>query len=315
MSTPSTASALPPLNFHNSYEYPHRHPHHHQHPHHLLPVRHTHIPSQLQYQPPALPPTTTNTTTPTSSASSSCSSTLSAMASRSQPVSRKIPKRSVDWDEFFKNGPPKEIIVIDDSPPPQPASSSGSRQQHTPSSHAAPMGGHHYPSANGPRHTDKKRKVQTSQYDSVYPDHAYSSTQTPNAYGSPATVSAHSSTVSVNGNPSTAGTSLGSAGIGTAGPSHPPPTAVIAVPIGQKRKRVTRASQAAAANINLDAFASYHPPPRPPIKAKDVYVMQVQDVSNHFGALNLHLPVLHFRASFRCLIFDVAFYVASCGLC
>lgn len=56
------------------------------------------------------------------------------------------------------------------------------------------------------------------------------------------------------------------------------------VPIGQKRKRVTRASQAAAANINLDAFASYHPPPRPPIKAKDVYVMQVQDVSDHFGA-------------------------------
>lgn len=288
MSTPSTASALPPLNFHNSYEYPHRHPHHHQHPHHLLPARHTHIPSQLQYQPPALPTTTTNTTTPTSSASSSCSSTLSAMASRSQPVSRKIPKRSVDWDEYFKNGPPKEIIVIDDSPPPQPASSNGSRQQHTPSSRAAPMGGH-YPLANGPgshipRHTDKKRRVHTSQYEPVYPDHSYSSTQTPHAYGSPTTVSAHSSTVSVNGNQSTAGTSLGSAGIGNAGPSHPPPTAAVAVPIGQKRKRVTRASQAAAANINLDAFASYHPPPRPPIKAKDVYVMQVQDVSNHFGA-------------------------------
>lgn len=290
MSTPSTASVLPPLNFHNSYEYPHRHPHHHQHPHHLLPVRHTHIPSQLQYQPPVLP-TTTNATTPTSSVSSSCSSTLSAMASRSQPVSRKIPKRSVDWDEYFKNGPPKEIIVIDDSPPPQPAPPSG-RQQHTPSSRIAPMSGHHYPPANGPgshipRHADKKRKVQTSQYEPVYPDHhhhhSYSSTQTPNAYGSPATVSAHSSTASVNGNPSTAGTSLGSAGIGTAGPSHPPPAAIIAVPVGQKRKRVTRASQAAAANINLDAFASYHPPPRPPIKAKDVYVMQVQDVGNHLG--------------------------------
>lgn len=209
------------------------------------------------------------------------------MASRSQPASRKIPKRSVDWDEYFKNGPPKEIIIIDDSPPPQSATSSSSRQQHTPSSRIAPVGGHHYPPTNGPgshipRHTDKKRKVQTSQYESVYPDHAYSSTQTPNAYGSPATVSAHSSTVSVNGNTSTAGTSLGSAGIGTAGPSHPPPAAVVAVPIGQKRKRVTRASHAAAANINLDAFASYHPPPRPPIKAKDVYVMQVQDVSNHF---------------------------------
>lgn len=242
------------------------------------------------------------------------------MASRSQPASRKIPKRSVDWDEYFKNGPPKEIIVIDDSPPPQSAPSSGSRQQHTPSSRIAPMSGHHYPPTNGPgshipRHTDKKRKVQT-QYEPVYPDHAYSSTQTPNAYDSPATVSAHSSTVSVNGNTSTAGTSLGSAGIGTAGPSHPPPVTVVAVPIGQKRKRVTRASHAAAANINLDAFASYHPPPRPPIKAKDVYVMQVQDVSSHFGTSKSSLSscVAFLEAvsrrvfNFLMFLFYVAFY-------
>lgn len=291
MSTPSTASALPPLNFHSSYDFSHRHPHHHQHPHHLLPVRHTHLPSPLQYQP------ATNATTPTSSissASSSCSSNLSAMAaSRSQPVSRKNPKRTVDWDEFFKNGPPKEIIIIDDSPPPQPAHSSGSRQRLNSSSRGAPTGGHYPtsgPGAHIPRHADKKRKVQTSQYEPVYPDHhSYSSTQTPYAYGSPTTVSAHSSTVSINGNPSTAGTSLGSAGVGTAGPSHPPPAAAAAVPVGPKRKRVTRASQAAAANANLDAFASYHPPPRPPIKAKDVYVMQVQDVSNHFKAFTSSL--------------------------
>lgn len=89
--------------------------------------------------------------------------------------------------------------------------------------------------------------------------------------------------MSINGNPSTAGTSLGSTGIGTAGPSHAPQVAA-AAPVGQKKKRVTRASQAAAANTNLDAYASYHPPPQPPIKAKDVYVMQVPDVSKYFNA-------------------------------
>lgn len=201
------------------------------------------------------------------------------MASRSQPASRKNPKRPVDWDEYFKNGPPKEIIVIDDSPPPQPAPSGGSRQQPSTVSRTAHMTGH-YNLANGSGgqilHTDKKRK--TTQYDPGYPDHhSYSSTQTPHAYGSPTTLSTHSSTVSINGNSSTAATSLGSTGIGTAGPSYAPQAAAAAT-VGPKRKRVTRASHAAAANTNLDAFASYHPPPKPPIKAKDVYVMQVQDV-------------------------------------
>ncbi|KAH0610522.1 uncharacterized protein H6S33_012049 [Morchella sextelata] len=290
MSTPSTASALPPLNFNNTYDYNHhRHPHQHQHPHHILPVRHAPLPSPLQYQPPVAPASTTataNSATPTSSvsASSDCSSTLSAMASRSQPASRKNPKRPVDWDEYFKNGPPKEIIVIDDSPPPQPAPSGGSRQQPSTVSRTAHMTGHYnLPNGSGGQilHTDKKRK--TTQYDTGYPDHhSYSSTQTPHAYGSPTTLSTHSSTVSINGNSSTAATSLGSTGIGTAGPSYAPQAAAAAT-AGPKRKRVTRASHAAAANTNLDAFASYHPPPKPPIKAKDVYVMQVQDNDRNLG--------------------------------
>ncbi|KAK9711916.1 serine threonine protein kinase CMGC group [Basidiobolus ranarum] len=30
-------------------------------------------------------------------------------------------KRTVDWSEFYKNGPPQEVIVIEDSPPPPPS--------------------------------------------------------------------------------------------------------------------------------------------------------------------------------------------------
>jgi dual-specificity kinase len=130
-----------------------------------------------------------------------------------------------------------------------------------------------------PRHADKKRKVQSTQYEPVYGNNnqSYSSTQTPHlngTYGSPTTVSAHSSTASVNG--TTAGTSLGS---NVSVKDYA--TAAVAVANGQKRKRVTRASQAAAAAANtLDAFASYHPPPKPPIKAKEVYVQPIQDVSS-----------------------------------
>ncbi|KAI5843176.1 kinase-like domain-containing protein [Tricharina praecox] len=148
-----------------------------------------------------------------------------------------------------------------------------------------------------PRHADKKRKVQSTQsaqsvkYEPVYgsqPEgHAYSATQTPhlNGYASPTTLSAHSSASSVNG--TTAGTSLGSvssikdytaSAAAAAASSNAAAAAAAVAANGQKRKRVTRASQAAAAAANtLDAFASYHPPPKPPIKAKDVYVQPIQD--------------------------------------
>jgi dual-specificity kinase len=123
-----------------------------------------------------------------------------------------------------------------------------------------------------PRHADKRRKIQPSSYDAGY-GAAYSSTHTPHLYGhgSPTTVSANSSTASLLG--TTAGTSLGS------NPSLRENGSSTATN-GTKRKRVTRASQAAAAAANtIDAFASYHPPPHPPIKAKDVYVQPVRDVS------------------------------------
>ncbi|KAF8534073.1 kinase-like domain-containing protein [Trichophaea hybrida] len=204
-------------------------------------------------------------------------------ASASSSAPRRNRRRTPDWDDFYRNGVPKEVIVIDDSPSPPPTSTTSSRRQQPVTASSRQVNGVTQYSVGGgsgtttqPRHTDKKRKVQSTQYEPVYGNHnqSYSSTQTPHlngTYGSPTTVSAHSSTASVNG--TTAGTSLGS---NVSVKDYA--TATVAVANGQKRKRVTRASQAAAAAANtLDAFASYHPPPKPPIKAKEVYVQPIHD--------------------------------------
>ena len=54
--------------------------------------------------------------------------------------------------------------------------------------------------------------------------------------------------------------------------------------VGQKRKRITRqttADEKKRKEIEAvgDAYSFYVPPPKPPIKAKDVYVQPVKDVS------------------------------------
>lgn len=232
----------------------------------------------------------------------------SQAASTSSSATRRSRRRTPDWQEFYRNGPPKEIIVIDDSPSPLPSvPSCGGRAAKTGAAALAPAppsssrqnGTVQYPiaaTAAQPRHADKKRKVQSTQsvkYEPVYgsqaESHAFSATQTPhlNGYASPTTLSAHSSDSSVNG--TTAETSLESVSsvkdytASSAAAAAAATAASTAAANSQKRKRVTRASQAAAAAANtLDAFASYHPPPKPPIKAKDVYVQPIQDVSAHF---------------------------------
>lgn len=285
MSTPSTASAiLPPLNRYFDYNQ-HHHPHHNSHHGHLL-TSHPHLASPVYHTPVPLAAAPTPTST-------SFSSTASAMTSRSQVSAKRNRKRTPDWDDFYRNGLPKEVIVIDDSPPPgsvHPTASATSSKHPlaSGSSRATAANGQHYSSTNGAasggvhvhRHTDKKRKVQASQYEPGYASQhqpSYSSTQTPHAnYGSPTTVSAPSSTVSVNGASTTAGTSLGS-NVGVPAYTTAASLASASIP---RRKRVTRASQAAAAaaNSGLDPYSSYYPPPRPPIKAKDVYVQPIPDV-------------------------------------
>lgn len=125
--------------------------------------------------------------------------------------------RHPDWDEFYKNGMPKEIIVIDDDSPPPPT-----------------------------------KKTRTG-YDSY------------SAYTSGDSASTDRTT-----SLQTAPTSLSSG-------SLPEET------VGQKRKRVTRqqlADEKKRKDVDIlgDPHSIYVPPPKPPIKAKDVHVPQIKDV-------------------------------------
>lgn len=177
-------------------------------------------------------------------------------------------KRNPDWADFYKNGLPKEVIVIDDDEP------ETSQQRPIKPLRTATNG--------STRHTDKKRKTTASTaYDPVYNQQtSYSTTQTP-YYDSPSnnTISTDRTTSALN---TTAATSLGSQA--SNGAYIPPLEKGV---VGQKRKRVTRraaqdeANEAKRREIDLhgDPFGLYMPPPNPPIKAKEVFVQVVSDVS------------------------------------
>jgi dual-specificity kinase len=177
-------------------------------------------------------------------------------------------RRNPDWADFYKNGLPKEVIVIEDDdedPPAPPPRQPGLTRTAT----------------NGSaRHTDKKRKTTASTaYDPVYNQQtSYSTTQTP-YYDSPnQSTSTDRTTSALN---TTAATSLGSQ---ASNGQHISPLDNTAV--GQKRKRTRAVAQDEAKQNKrreLDhddnPFSLYQPPPNPVIKAKDVYVQVVPDVS------------------------------------
>ena len=166
-------------------------------------------------------------------------------------------QRQPDWNEYYKNGIPKEIIVIDDSPSPAPQSAASHVQQ--------------------PPHADppptKKRRM--GQANAVKQETAYSHAGTASYYDSPSGTVSTDRTTSLQ--QTTAPTSLGSTGSGTNNGAYPEAAAA-----GQKRKRVTRQTTATAKkqkdNAVNNALNSYHPPPQPPIKATAVEVRVVRDV-------------------------------------
>lgn len=176
-------------------------------------------------------------------------------------------RRTTDWNDFYRNGLPKEVIVIDDDDedlqPPPPRQPNLARTATNTSA----------------RHTDKKRKTATSTaYDPVYNQHtSYSTTQTP-YYDSPNhSLSTDRTTSALN---TTAATSLGSQ---ISNGHHISPLDSAAV--GQKRKRTRavvqdEAKQAKRRELDHDdnPFSLYQPPPNPVIKAKDVYVQVIPDV-------------------------------------
>ncbi|KAH8595843.1 kinase-like domain-containing protein [Bisporella sp. PMI_857] len=175
--------------------------------------------------------------------------------------------REPDWNNFYKNGLPKEVIVIDDSPPPEQSVSS-SANGHI---------GRSVATTNG-RHAAKKRRRDDVVYDPVYHNASGSSNNTPQYHsGSGSTISTDRTTSAVH---TTAATSLGSNSSNTQNGY----VAIDTQP-GQKRKRTATRLQLAneakrkELELNGDAFTSYRPPPRPPIKAPDVQVRVVHDNS------------------------------------
>ncbi|KAL8656697.1 MAG: hypothetical protein Q9226_002582 [Calogaya cf. arnoldii] len=190
------------------------------------------------------------------------------MASRNSTASQQPAreKRRPNWEEFYRHGIPDEVVYIDVTPDPPKAENR--RPNHTTRTVARPIG--------TPEHAAKKRRTgQENTYDAHNFSYSNGRPNQPDDSGS-GTISTDRTT-SLN---TTAPTSLGShASHGSSG------NYIDDQAIGQKRKRVTRGQVAADAQrkkeveeVN-DAYSSYVPPPKPPIKAKDVHVPAVRDVS------------------------------------
>jgi dual-specificity kinase len=177
-------------------------------------------------------------------------------------------KKKPDWGEFYKNGIPKEVIVIDDTPPPEQA-----KGKSRTTAAAASNGGMAQPAGK------KRRTGIESAYDLGYYDRPSFST-IPQQYGEESSAASISTdrTTSLH---TTAPTSLGSQG--SAGATNG--VYYEDANVGQKRKRVTTRKSARDEQKRReletagDAFLSYIPPPKPPIKAKEVPVPVVRDVS------------------------------------
>ncbi|PGH03176.1 CMGC/CLK protein kinase [Blastomyces parvus] len=225
---------------------------------------HLHQPNMAPYQPQP----STATTLPT------------AQSRRKKP----------DWAEFYKNGVPKEIIVIDDdddvvNPPPNGSNnqeniSTTSTRQKLPLPQttarsgiaSAVNGAAHAAPATKRRRTGMETAIDMSYYDrpafSIHPQQ-YGEESSGTSISTDRTTSLHT----------TAPTSMGSHG------SAPTNNLFYedAAAIGQKRKRVVTRKSARdeqkrrELEVAGDAFSSYIPPPKPPIKAKDVTVPVIRD--------------------------------------
>jgi len=183
-------------------------------------------------------------------------------------------ERRADWNEFYKNGLPQEVIVIDDdSPQPQQREQKENRQrepEQVPHAQVPPNS----------RHTDKRRRVdETAGYNPIYRQAEPASAQTVYSHESLSTsVDARDRTQS--NTYSTAPTSLQSSVGSLRGPQDQEDAA------RQKRKRSMREYEDSPDEMH--EIFDYYPPPRPPIKANDVSVPVIREVS----LLNLRLQLL-----------------------
>ncbi|KAK3995964.1 dual specificity protein kinase lkh1 [Cladorrhinum sp. PSN332] len=311
MSTPTTATALPHYNNHPHHYYnSHHHPHQYPQPNPstfrtaptpLLPpasrlVAYASLPSPVGYPVSAthaasdgvtLLPSEPSRPLPQDSAGLSsrseslyttmpaASQTSQALPEPPQPTRKRRREGGPDWDNYFKNGLPKEIIVIDDTPPPdQPGAVTNGSSQKLTNGHSHVIKG---PGASevALAHPAKRRKreVEPAHYDPVYHNNiAGSHTQTPLQYGSPSksTVSSDRTNSAIH---TSAATSLGS--LSSNGNYDNEAQA------GQKRKRATRQQTANEAKRREaqteDVFPDYLPPSHPIKKSAEIKVQIVHD--------------------------------------
>ena len=264
MSTPSTATTTIPAH-HSQYGYAHHNPYNADTS--SYPANNSVPAPRLTNSYHTFPSANTTSSYTRNQRSEQSSKQPSHAASMATSQSTSTLSRKPNWDEFYKNGVPKEIIVIDDddSPPPKAPQPQRTTSRRTGKAVAtAPT----QPTAG------KKRKVDQG-YDTGYHDSpAFSTHPAKFGTGSSAPSVSTDRTTSLQ---TTAPTSLGSYGSSGASNSYED------VNVGQKRKRAQPQTTTRAQTKRKqqdDAFADYVPPPKPPLKAPEVHVPVVQTVSD-----------------------------------
>jgi dual-specificity kinase len=268
MSTPSTATApVPPHHAHYAY-------HGYQSANATYPVANA-APPRLTASYNTFPATDTASKpsrphqSPQSSKQPSHPTTMPSSQSASTLSRIKRERGQPNWGEYFKNGVPKEVIVIhDDTPTPDPQTSSrGKRPHDTPRQETE---------STAPNPAKKRRTGVDSAYNVTYQERPSYSLSHHQGGQSAETSTSVDRTRSVQ---TTAPTSLSSAGSNGAYAEE--------ANVGQKRKRVTRKSmreeaKRREAEQSQDAFNNYIPPPKPPIKASEVHVPVIREVSSFY---------------------------------
>lgn len=298
MSIPSTATVTLPSIHNSHYAYPtNRHDHYQSGTGTYDNIRNPSAKLAQHYQP--APPNhhlPSNTRTATSSSSRQLPPPANMPPQPKSESQRPIKQerreeRRPNWEEFYKNGVPKEIILIRDTEEPEPPKPEAPRANHT--TRTVTRGGGTGCSAGArgagtPEHAAKKRKTG--------PNRNYDARNFSYSNGRPTQIGdSGSGTISTDRTTSlhtTAPTSLGSHGSHGSGTGNYVNDQAVA---GQKRKRVTRQQVAADAKrrkeieeVN-DPYNSYVPPRKPISKAPDIHVQPVRDVSTSFflGVLRL----------------------------
>ena len=275
MSTPQTATAL-----HHHHFYPPTH----QYPDYSLPSSTDYRPNGTTHNGPYNSNSVANNDSPnlrhastatyaTKQPSTNASITYSAKNSPEMPPPANRRRRPPNWDNYFQNGVPKEIITISDTPEPETRAAK----------HATTYADAQPTVAGASSHADKRRRVDaTAHKEPTYQPSNGVNRRRPWEDDSELSNSADSRGRSAATNSYSTGQTSLSAGSGTQQRAR-----IDNTQIGQKRKRPARdRSSEGSSEVEVvskttaqDQWGPYIPPARPPIKAKEIYVKPIHEVS------------------------------------